>query len=68
MIGVSGGRKMERQRTLLELVNESEVVFDEEDRKEMYRKENEEPPDLADQAYEQWRDDKRFCNSQRQMS
>jgi hypothetical protein len=40
-------------------VTESEAVFDKEYLEETFWKENEEPPDLVDQAYEQWRDEKR---------
>jgi hypothetical protein len=50
---------MERQKTLWELVNEKEMVFDQEAIEEVFWKENEEPWDLADRAYEQWRDEER---------
>jgi hypothetical protein len=37
-------------------VTDSEPLFDKEYLEEAFRKENEEPWDLADQAFEQWRD------------
>jgi hypothetical protein len=54
-----GVEKMEREKTMWEKANESEAVFDDEDLEEIFWKENEEPPDLADQAYKQWQDEKR---------
>jgi hypothetical protein len=50
---------MERQKTLWELVSKKEMVLNEENLEELYWKEGEEPCDLADQAYEQWRDENR---------
>jgi hypothetical protein len=50
---------MKNQKTLWQQVTDSEAVFDRKYLEEIFCKENEEPPDLADQAYEQWRDEKR---------
>jgi hypothetical protein len=55
----SGGCKMER---LIKPVDESveyETILDEEDAQEACSKDDFGPPDLADQAYEAWRDEKR---------
>jgi hypothetical protein len=56
---VSGGEKMKREKTMSEQVTELEAAFNDQDLEEIFWKENEEPWDLADQAYEQWRDEKR---------
>jgi hypothetical protein len=53
-----GGEKMKNQKTLWQQVTDSEPLFDKEYLEEAFRKENEEPWDLADQAYEHWRDEK----------
>jgi hypothetical protein len=58
-IGVSGGEKIKRKKTLWEKVTDSEAAFNEADLEETFWKENEEPWDLADKAYEQWRDERR---------
>jgi hypothetical protein len=54
-----GGEKMKNQKTLWEQVTDSEAVFNDEDLEEVFLKEREEPSDLADQPYEQWRDEHR---------
>jgi hypothetical protein len=48
-----GGGKMDNQKTLWEQVTDSEAVFDKEYLEEAFRKENEEPWDLAEKAYYQ---------------
>ena len=50
---------MERRKTMWELVTESEAVFNDENQEEVFWKENEEPWDLPDKAFDQWRDEKR---------
>jgi hypothetical protein len=49
---------MEREKTMWEKVTDSEAVFNDEDLEELFWKEREEPWDLADQAYERWRDER----------
>jgi hypothetical protein len=56
--GDSGDEKMERQKTLMDKVVESEAVFDERELAEAeFLRENEEPADIADRLYEEWRDE-----------
>ena len=50
---------MECQKTLKEEIVEYETILDEEDMTELKESKQFEPPDLADQAYEAWRDEKR---------
>jgi hypothetical protein len=50
---------MIRQKTLWQQPTGSEEVFNDEHLEEIFRKENEEPWNLADQAFEQWRDEKK---------
>ena len=50
-------KKMEHQRTLLSEIIEYETILDEsENNKGEFQNDNDEPLDLADQAYEEWRD------------
>ena len=50
---------MELQTTLEDEPIEYETILDEEDMTEMNENNGFEPSDLADQAYEAWRDEKR---------
>ena len=50
---------MECQKTLKEEPVEYETILDGEGMREEKKSDQFEPPDLADQAYEAWRDEKR---------
>ena len=50
---------MERQIKPVDESVEYETILDEEDTQEACGKDDFGPPDLADQAYEAWRDEKR---------
>jgi hypothetical protein len=50
---------MECQKTLKEETVEYETILDEKEKAELKDSEQFGPPDLADQAYETWRDEKR---------
>ena len=50
---------MECQKTLKEEIVEYETILDEGEITELKKADQFEPPDLADQAYEAWRDENR---------
>jgi len=62
--GDSGGWKMECQKTLKEEPVEYETILDGEEMSEVKKSNQFEPPDLADQAYEAWRDENRSKEGQ----
>ena len=51
---------MECQKTLKEELVEYEAILDEEEMAGLKESDQFEPPDLADYAYEAWRDEKRW--------
>ena len=55
---------MEYQKTLKQENVEYETILDDEEMAELNENEQFEPPDLADQAYKEWRDENRAKEGQ----